>query len=113
MPVLGLLSMGQPRLRSHGGIHLLHQKCIRRIVEAHLHGFDIGLTETGVLEQDIQIELRYRALGKGHRLPPEIGDGPNVIAGDDAVTAERLIDRQHADIGSFRVEIRQHVVDRD
>jgi hypothetical protein len=54
----------------------LHQKCIRRIVEAHLHGSDIGLTETGVLEQDVQVKPRHSALGnRKHvgrpRIPPQ------------------------------------------
>ena len=112
MPVPGLLALGEPWLPAHRGVDLLHQEGVAGVVGAHLHVLDVRLAETGLLEQHVQIELRHGSLGERHRLALEIGDRADVVAGEDAVGAQRLGQREHAGIGLLRVEIGQHVVGR-
>jgi hypothetical protein len=112
MAMLRLLALSEKGLPGYGSINLLHQKRVAGIVGCHLYVLDICPTETGLPEQEVQEELGHGALGKCHHFTFEIDDGPNVLGGNDAVGAPGLIKRHHTCIRLFRIEMRQHVVDR-
>ena len=78
---------GQEGLIGHRGVDLLQQEGLAGILGGKIHDLDVGLAEAGLLEQDVQVEVRYAAPQDRHRLALEIGDGLDVLGSEDPVAA--------------------------
>ena len=109
--MLGTLARREPGLIGYCSIHLLHHEGFGGIVKREVHDFDIGLAEASFLQQDAQVELLQAAAQDRHRPALEIGDGPNVFGGQDAIAAMGFVERKHAHQTLFiRFGKRQYVL---
>ena len=80
-------AFGQIGFPGHRGVDLLHHEGFGRPLGEKVDDLDVGLTEADLPEQDVDVELRDRCGGRMPPIFPEIGDGLDVLVGEDAVAA--------------------------
>src|SRR5579883_2852703 len=92
MAMIARLAAAEPGLPSDRRIDALGDEGAARIARRHVDDVEIRFLETRLGEQNVEIELRDRALIHRDLLALEIGDRLDVLVGDDAVAAVRVVD---------------------